>query len=466
MSTLIRHLPWVILGVVVILLVAIVTQVVTSMPPRTFTILTGPEGGGYYMVAQEYQRIAKEKGFDLKIRTTNGASETLELLERGEGDAGFVQGGVAARGNPQVLNTIANVFYEPVWIFYRQDAFGGEPLTRLSQAKGKRIALGTRGSGTRELAGTLLAQAGLTPPNATFLDLSFDEAAEQLVAGEVDVAFFVLADASELPWRLIREPGIELMSMARAGAYAFHYPWLGEVVLPEAGADVALGIPRTPKQLIATTANLVARIDLHPDLVRLLVIAAIATHRNGGRFEEPGQFPNLKLTDLPVDPEAEAYLQQSLGGRAFLDSYFPFWLASLLDRYLLFVIPALLIVVPILIRSPLAFQWYMRQRVLRWYRIMHDIERRAQAMSVAEIDAELEHLDELEHKISDELVVTNTYMPQVYMLREHIEFVAAKLQKRKTALQQNDVMSQKDLAEPPGHNPADVTERETAQAAG
>jgi len=226
--------------------------------------------------------------------------------------------------------------------------------------------------------------------------------------------------------------------MVRADAYAFHYPWLDEVVLPEAGADVALGIPHEPKHLLATTASLIARADLHPDLIRLLVRAVAETHRDGGRFQEPGQFPNLELTDLPVSPEAEVYLQQTLRGQAFLDRYFPFWLASVLDRYLLFVVPALLILLPILIRSPLAFQWYMRQRVVRWYRLVHDIERRAQSMSLAEIGAELQHLDELEHRIGDELVVTNAYMPQVYELRQHIAFVAEKLQIRRATLQRNN----------------------------
>lgn len=437
MSTVIRHLPWFIVSLVAVLLVLVVAQVVTSMPPRSLTILTGPEGGGFYIAAQKYQQIAMEKGFDLKIRTTQGASEALDLLEKGEGDAALMQGGIARRGDPQLLRTIANVFYEPVWIFYRPDAFGGEPLTRLSQARGKRIALGPEGSGTRELAGTLAVQAGLSPPDTQFLNLTNDEAAKQLMAGTVDLAFFVLSDASELPWQLIRAPGIELMTMVRAGAYAFHYPWLHEVVLPEAGADVALGIPHEPKHLLATTASLIARADLHPDLVRLLVTAVVETHRDGGRFEEPGQFPNLELTDLPASPEAEVYLQQTLRGQAFLDRYFPFWLASVLDRYLLFVVPALLILLPVLFRSPLAFQWYMRQRIVRWYRLVHDIERRAQSMSLAEIDVELQHLDELEHRIGDELVVTNAYMPQVYELRQHIAFVVEKLQIRRATLQQS-----------------------------
>lgn len=435
MAALIRNLPWVISGLILAGLLAIAVQIAVTMPPRSFTILTGPEDGGYYQAALAYQRIAKEKGFDLQIRTTNGASETLALLESGAADLGFVQSGTAAAGDPAKLSTIANVFYEPVWIFYRKDAFGDVPITRLHQALGRRIAVGPKGSGTFDLANYFLPIAGITPENTTFLDLSFADAAKQLTAGELDVAIFVVSDASGLPWQLLRTPGIELMSVSRANAYAFYYPWLSELILPEAGADVANNIPSESKHLLTTIAALIARRDLHPDLVRLMVIAAIQTHRGGGKFEKPGQFPNLELTDLPVDADADAFMRQILGGRTDLDRYLPFWLASIIDRYLLFVLPALLIILPLLSRSPQAFQWYMRQRIVRWYQIVHDIEYRSQKMDLEQIDSELRHLDEIERTIADELTVTNSYMPQVYELRQHIDFVAGKLKERKLQLE-------------------------------
>ncbi len=286
-----------------------------------------------------------------------------------------------------------------------------------------------------DLANYFLPIAGLTPENTTFLDLSFADAAKQLAEGAVDAAIFVVSDASSLPWQLINTPGIELMSVARANAYAFYYPWLSELVLPEGGANVANNVPAESKHLLTTVAALIARNDLHPDLVRLMVIAAIQTHRSGGKFEKPGQFPNLEMTDLPVDPDADAYMRQILSGRTDLDRYLPFWLAAIVDRYLLFVLPALLIILPLLSRSPQAFQWYMRQRIVRWYRIVHEIEYRSQAMDLEQIDSELRHLDEIERTIADELTVTNSFMPQVYELRQHIEFVAGKLSERKLQLQ-------------------------------
>lgn len=453
MGALIRNLPWVIAALVLVALLAIAVQIAVTMPPRTFTILTGSEEGGYYQAALAYQRIAKEKGFDLQIRTTNGASETMALLESGAADLGFVQSGVAAAGDPSKLSTIANVFYEPVWIFYRKDAFDGKPMTRLYEAMGKRIAIGPVGSGTYDLANYFLPIAGLTPENTNFLNPSFVDAAQQLVDGTADVAIFVVSDASSLPWELIRKSNIELMSVSRANAYAFYYPWLSELVLPEAGADVANNIPAESKHLLTTVAALIARNDLHPDLVRLMVIAAIQTHRSGGKFEKPGQFPNLEMTDLPVDPDADAYMRQILGGSTDLDRYLPFWLAAIVDRYLLFVLPALLIILPLLSRSPQAFQWYMRQRIVRWYRLVHEIEYRSQTMNLEQIDAELRHLEEIERTITDELTVTNSYMPQVYELRQHIDFVAGKLKERQLQLQAQARAAVQTPGQPPAHTP-------------
>lgn len=421
-----------VLGLVTLLLA--VTQVATSLPPHKFTILTGEVGGGYYLAAQAYQKVAADKGFDLEIRTTAGASETLDLLTAGAAKVGFVQGGIAAKGDSRILSTVANVFYEPLWIFYRKDARLGEPATRLSQLQGKRIAIGPVGSGTHALAEKLLAESGVTAQNSTFLSLPEAEAAQQLTAGALDAALFVLSDAAPLPWELIKNPALELMSLDHVDAYSFLNPSLTQVVLPAGGADVVKVIPAEPKTLLATTTNLVVRNDIHPDLLRLLIVAAVQTHERGGKFEGRFEFPNVNNTDLPVSAETIAYIDQIKRGNSFLDNAFPFWLAAMIDRYLLFVVPILLLVLPMLARSPMAYRWYMRRKVVRWYKIVHSAELRLDSMSVPEIDAEIRNLDQLDARLGRELTLGNSYMPDVYELRGHVQFVAQRLERRRQQL--------------------------------
>ena len=100
MTFLRRYWIWLSIAFVLALLIALIVSTAVSMPPRSFTILTGREGGAYYQYAQEYQKIAAEYGFELKIQQTAGSVETLRLLEDGTAAAGFVQGGLATVGMP------------------------------------------------------------------------------------------------------------------------------------------------------------------------------------------------------------------------------------------------------------------------------------------------------------------------------------------------------------------------------
>jgi hypothetical protein len=64
------------------------------------------------------------------------------------GQIGFVTGGVSdAKHAPDVLS-LGSVYNEPFWIFYSSN----EQLDRLSQLKGKRIAVGPVESATRHTA--------------------------------------------------------------------------------------------------------------------------------------------------------------------------------------------------------------------------------------------------------------------------------------------------------------------------
>ena len=145
------------------------------------------------------------------------------------------------------------------------------------------------------------------------------------------------------------------------------------------------------------------RADLHSDLIRLLSLAAVQVHGPGDLFAQPDEFPNTTYTDLPVNREAKAYMERIKSGDSTLDRYFPFWIAALVDRYMLFVVPLLLIVLPLFGRSPLVYQWYMRSKVTRWYKVVHKIELRVPVMQVQEIDAAIAELEGLDDKLARKL---------------------------------------------------------------
>jgi TRAP transporter TAXI family solute receptor len=430
-----KHFRWIAIIISLLLLAAAIFIIASSLPPRRFTLLTGREGGGYYQAAQEYQKIAAENGFTIDIRPTSGSVEVLELLQQGEAGIGFVQGGIAIDADPTELSTLSSVFYEPVWIFYNRDLEqDGEPLIHLYQLEGLRVAVGEEGSGAQRLSNLLLNENDISESNTTLLPIPSSEAAEGLLDGSIDAAFFVVAPSSETIQSLLREPGLRLMNVERADAYRSLFPFLTSVVLPEGAIDVRAGIPEADTRLISTVANLIVRNDFHPDLIRLMTIAVVETHGGGGLFEDRFEFPNFQYADLPIGKEELAYVERIKSGESTLDNYLPFWAAALIDRYLLFVLPIAILLLPAISRSPVLISLYNRGKITRWYGTVRSMDRNVPNMDVQQIDDALASLGQIETELQEKVSVSAAYMADYYDLRGHIDLVQDRLNKRRASL--------------------------------
>lgn len=428
-----KHGKWIILTGVVLLVVLVISTIVASLPPRRFTLLTGREGGAYYEAAREYQQIAQENGFELEIRPTAGSVETLRLLKQGEAQIGFVQGGIALNADPLLLSSMASLFYEPVWVFYNPDRFDA-PLTRLTQIEGKVFAIGEADSGASHLAREMLAANGMNSETTEAVEVASEEAARGLREGYIDAALFVSAPTSALIRELLLDPNLELMSFERAAAYTALLPYLTVVTLPQGAIDLRQNIPSRDTQLISTVANLVVSNDFHPDLLRLMTIAVVDTHEGGGLFEKRFEFPNIDHADLPIGAEERAYLERIRSGESTLDNYLPFWAAALIDRYLLFVLPVALVLLPIVSRSPMLITLYNKRKVTRWYSTVRSIDRSVSAMDVAEIDRALQDLELIEQRLREHVTVSENFMADYYNLRGHIDLVRSRLTQRRDSL--------------------------------
>ena len=117
--------------------------VLVPPPPRSIELATGFPTGLYHQFGKKLQSELAEQGVSMKLRTTGGTGDNLALLnDQNSGvDFAMVQGGVADLSKYPGLVSIAGVFYEPVWVWYRESSFKNEGgrLSLLSQLKGKRV---------------------------------------------------------------------------------------------------------------------------------------------------------------------------------------------------------------------------------------------------------------------------------------------------------------------------------------
>lgn len=119
------------LGLAFLVLVSILFTtlwVLVPPPPRSIELATGFPNGLYQQFGEKLQYELAQEGVSLKLRTTGGTGDNLALINDPNSGVDFamVQGGIADTSKYPNLVSIAGVFYEPVWVWYRESAFKGE----------------------------------------------------------------------------------------------------------------------------------------------------------------------------------------------------------------------------------------------------------------------------------------------------------------------------------------------------
>jgi TRAP-type uncharacterized transport system substrate-binding protein len=393
-------------------------QFIKPAPPDRLLIATGADGGAYQRFAALYRPLIERNGIKLVERPSAGAVENLAWLRSPgeELDVAFVQGGLGLGSDAEGLVSLGSIYYEPLWVFYR----GAEPIDQLVHLRGKRIAIGAEGSGTRKLGIDLLEASGATAAPTRLLPLGGLQAVEALKQGQVDAIFLVGPANSGAVWASFYAEGFRLMSFSHADAYVRRWPYLSKLTLPRGAIDLVRDIPGREVTLVAPVATLVARESMHPALIDLLLRAAAEVHGRPGLFQRAGEFPNPLQVDFPLSTEAERFYQS---GTRFVHRYLPFWAATLLDRLLVLLIPAVALLFPLMRIAPALYGWRARSRIYKWYGQLKFLEeawrRDPDARPRDEWLAELDRLEARVNRIRTPLAFAN----QLYILREHIGLV-------------------------------------------
>ena len=248
------------------------------------------------------------------------------------------------------MESLGTMFYEPFWFFSRDPDLGA----RLEGLHGKKVSIGPEGSGTRALVAQLLAFDGIDQKNAQLLPLTAAQSGDALLRGEIDAAAMVASWDTPVVRRLLDSSGIHLWEFPRIDALIALHPFLSKLVLPEGVANMVSNRPPTDITLVAPKASLVVRRELHPAIQYLLLDAASEIHAAPGIFQKPGQFPAPEEEDLPLSKEASQHYKS---GDPFLQRYLPFWLAVVVGRVLLLLIPLIGVAYPLLRVTPALYGW-------------------------------------------------------------------------------------------------------------
>ena len=410
-------------AVVIGVALAFAGKLVQTAPPGHIRMISGSPGSSFRNLSEKYKKIIEGHGVKVEIVPSEGALDNLRRLAEPKSsiDVGFVQGGLTDGVDTSQLVSLGTVFTQPLMVYYRLE----QSIDRLSELKGKRIAIGAEGSGTHALALKMLKANDMDDKTATLVADHGEEAARSLVAGKVDAAFLMGDSVTPQVMRGLRDAaGVRLMSFRQADGYVRRLKFLSRMTLPEGALELGKDYPSENVSLVGPAVELIAHKDLHPALSDMLIAAAREVHSGPGMYRTAGEFPAPLEHDFPISSDAERYYKS---GGQFLYKRLPFWLASLVDRVLVVVLPLLVIVVPATRTVPSLYRWRVRSRIYRWYGALMAIER---DMTLARTHDDrqtiAQRLDEIERAVND-LKTPLSFADQLYVLRDHVAMVRRRL---------------------------------------
>ena len=420
-----NHWPSITIAVTAAVIACAAIVMLSNMPPDRIVMVTGPEGGTRQVLGERYRAALARSNVEVQLVPTAGSVENLAKLRdpHGGADVALIEGAASSAKDASGLQSLGVVFYEPLWWFRKREI----PDTGVDALRGRKVSIGPEGSATRALSLELIKQNGMEGQFGELLGLAPQEARDKLLTGDIDVAFIMMSWESPIVQQLLADERVTFSSYARADALVALYPFINKVVVPRGVIDLARDRPPADRVLIATKASLVVRKDLHPAIQYLLLNTAREIHSRQSIFHRANEFPAAEADDIPLSDEAVRFYKSGL---PFLHDYFPFWIAALLGKIIILLIPILGVLYPMMRFLPRLYDWAMRSKVLRMYgelRLLEDemTNARDAGRDTRELRTRLDRLEEQ----ANHLRVPAAYASMLYVLRNHIDLVREGLRK-------------------------------------
>ncbi len=416
-----------VLSLATVILIGGLVAFIRSAPPNTLTISSGPADSYFHKTALRYAKRLEKSGMKVNVLTSNGSLQNMERLSdpNSKVDLAIVQGGLRDKEfkleNMMSLGSITN---QPLMVFYR-----GKNMELLSELTGKSIAVGLEGSGTRKLALIILSVNGIKESDlgkTKLLNIDTEDAIKSLEKKEIDAAFVMSENASYGDIRkMLRSEGIKLFSFKQSAAYVQKIDYLNILEMPQGAVDIGLNIPDKDITLIGPMVELVATTNLHPAVSDLILDAALSIHGRSSMFQKRGEFPTPIEHSVALSEDAQRFYKS---GKSFLYRYLSFWLANLVSRFVVVLLPILIFLIPAVRMVPAFFRWRARIKIRRRYRELLLLE---QIYRNETDEARLAYLRKTFDRIDAEIGkmrVRAAFADQFYILRGHIDYVRGLMQ--------------------------------------
>ena len=410
---------WIIILIILSIIALITAMLTTPNQQKKLTLATGAIGSDSYAYGLSYKVLLEEVGVELKLLPTQGSLDTIGYLNTKKADIGFIHSGVLEDKKEYDFESLASVYSEPLWIFYRDEGYS---MNYLIETTGKKVGISTTNDGTYDLMQRLSNENGLVE-NIDAIYLSNNKSLEQLKDKNIDIFITLATQDNQYVQELLSDPAIAVMSIKRVNAYTKKFNYLESINLYEGIIDMYKNLPSKDTNLLTTSQNLVSNKNIPDELIRIFLKKVKSIH---------GEL-SLEHLDTQINTEAKLYVEN---GESWLETIFPYWIASQIDRLKLFLIPLIWLIIPLFKSIIPLYIFTIRSKIFRWYTKLQDINSRIKNNDEDILLIEKD-LRALQNDIEIKTKVPPSYMGEYYNLILHAELLEKKIDLIKTENKQN-----------------------------
>jgi TRAP transporter TAXI family solute receptor len=372
--------------------------------PVRLIFSSGQPGGVYFPLARSIARVVQKDYpyIEIEVVTGKGSSENVNRLMQEEADLAIIQndspGDVSIR-------TVAPLYREVLHFLVRRD----RGINKFKDIVGRRVAIGPSDSGTELLVKRLLEHYGILQKEIVAVNTGMGEAADKILAGEIDAMFVVAGLKADICQRVLASGKVKLLgfgspveSGGEVEGFCLDYPFLFSHIIPTYSYTLRNGdYPGEPLEPVATLALrslLVCRKELPEEVVRDITEAIF-----DNRAALIGEV--VLAAQIREDFDASRFLfPLHAGARAYYEREKPFFLLTYAEL-MGFILSLLIAVVGMIAGLKQWISMKKKNRIDRYYLRMDELLNRMNSQNVTrEVLREIEQeLSEMRHHALREL---------------------------------------------------------------
>ncbi|MEC4815889.1 MAG: TAXI family TRAP transporter solute-binding subunit [Scytonema sp. PMC 1069.18] len=285
-----------------------------SSQPDSVTLSSGTVDGFYNRLGEQIQTSTQTTvGLSVKQINSQGSLQNLERLLAGKVDFAIVQLDVANQAmRERKAQAVAILAHEYVQVIVRKNS----GLKTFADLQGKRVAVGSPGSGIRFTATKLIQAENIRIQEDNSI---FNEAFKKLISGQVDAVIYVgsVGSSQNLRQQFVENPNLRFLPINTAliNHLTVYAPGSYQSATLPIGTYIARPlVPDKPIPTLSTATVLLTRPDVKRRKVALVTWAVLSTARTYSPFYP--ELQNGDATDLLrrglfyIHPVAEEVFEQ------------------------------------------------------------------------------------------------------------------------------------------------------------